>query len=380
MKDKRIRVLFVPHWYPTKENRVSGIFIERQVKAVSKYCDVAVLHVEISSENLVSISKDNGYLEVIVYKKNRRPLSLTSFIGYLQGYKTIKELFGQIDLFHMQVLYLGSGIFVLLESILSKKPYIISEHSSMFVEENGTFRNYSSIKKSLIRLIANKSKAIIVVSNFLKQALEKNKINNIHVIPNIVDYLNYKSIKKNGEIKNILHISLLNDSVKNISGVLDALNEISQKRRDFKLDIIGDGKDRSFLEDKAKNYGLLGRTVFFQGIKSPLEVSHYISKCDFLVTNSNYETFSVATAEALAYGKPVIATRCGGPEDYVDKSNGLLINPKDKKALASAIEYMLDNHEKYDTKLIRKEAKNKFSSEVIGERIFGFYINILNKK
>jgi glycosyltransferase involved in cell wall biosynthesis len=81
----------------------------------------------------------------------------------------------------------------------------------------------------------------------------------------------------------------------------------------------------------------------------------------------------------LAYGKPVISTKCGGPEEYIDESNGILIDVGDTKALVSAIEYMLDNHDKYDAKLIRKEAKNKFSSEVVGERIFEVYKEILEK-
>lgn len=53
------------------------------------------------------------------------------------------------------------------------------------------------------------------------------------------------------------------------------------------------------------------------------EVAGFFCECDFFVLNSNFETFSVVTAEALAYGKPVIATRCGGPEEFVNKIMGI---------------------------------------------------------
>ncbi len=74
MTKKKIRVLFVASWYPTKENPVSGIFIERQAVAVSKYCDVAVLHVNLCNENEINISHDKGFLEVIVNKKKKSKL------------------------------------------------------------------------------------------------------------------------------------------------------------------------------------------------------------------------------------------------------------------------------------------------------------------
>ena len=379
MKNKKIRVLFVPHWYPTKQNKISGIFIERQVESISKDCDAAVLHVEMNRKSYTSISENKGFLEVIVYKKKRRPLSLTSFIGYLEGYRIIKKYFGNFDLFHIQVLYPGSGIFVLLMSLLSKKPYIVSEHSSMYLEEDGTFKEYSSIKKSLIRIVANNAKAIIVVSNCLKEALEKNKIKNkFYIIPNIVDFNNEEREQKGNRIKKMLHISLLKDKEKNVSGILDALKEIYMARQDFILGIVGDGPDRMYLEKIAKDYGFLDDVVFFHGAVEPSKVSNFISNCDFLITNSRYETFSVSTAEALAHGKPVISTRCGGPEEFIDESNGILINVNDKEALVSAIEYMLDNHNRYNSNLIKKIAIEKFSPEIIGKELFEVYKEVLN--
>jgi len=113
---------------------------------------------------------------------------------------------------------------------------------------------------------------------------------------------------------------------------------------------------------------------------TPSEIGNYFSESDFLITNSNYETFSVSTAEALAYGKPVISTRCGGPEEFIDETNGILIDVGDTKALVSAIEYMLDNSDKYDQEMISKNARINFSSEVIGEKIFEIYKEVITKK
>ena len=98
---------------------------------------------------------------------------------------------------------------------------------------------------------------------------------------------------------------------------------------------------------------------------------------DFHIINSQYETFSLVTAEALICGIPVISTRCGGPEEFIDESNGLLINIDDNNALVSAIEYMLDNHDKYKANFIMEKAKCKFSPEIIGKELFETYKKVL---
>jgi len=129
------------------------------------------------------------------------------------------------------------------------------------------------------------------------------------------------------------------------------------KRRDFELHIVGNGVDREKLEILSEKYGLLNRMIFFEGMVPVDEVASFFCECDFFVLNSNFETFSVVTAEALAYGKPVIATRCGGPEEFVNSNCGILIEPRDNDALVKAMNYMLDNFSTYNPEDIREYAK-----------------------
>jgi len=377
MTEKKIRVLFIPSWYPTRENPVSGIFIERQAIAVSKYCDVAVLHVNLCNENQINISHDKGFLEVIVNKKKKNKiLNIINYImGHFQGYTIIKKSFGDLDLLHLHVVY-PAGIFIFLVNLFSNRPYIISEHSTAYLDQDGTFASYGLFKKSFIRLIASNAKAIIIVSNFLKESLEKNNIiSKFYIVPNIVELDNNISIERNSSIKKILHISLLKDSQKNVSGIIEAIKKLDSKRQDFELDIVGDGPDRNSLEKIARDFELLDKKIIFYGRVD--NINKYLASCDFLVVNSNFETFCVVAAEALAYGKPVVSTRCGGPEEFIDKSNGILIDVGDTKGLVSAIEYMLDNHDKYDKDAIRREARVKFSSERVANNILEIYEEVV---
>lgn len=98
--------------------------------------------------------------------------------------------------------------------------------------------------------------------------------------------------------------------------------------------IIGQGKDKEMLIEIARELGVLNSNVIFEGLKSNPEVYQYLQKSDFLVMNSRFETFSLICCEALSCGKPVLATRCGGPQEFIDDEVGVLIDVDDDVQLA----------------------------------------------
>ncbi len=96
-----------------------------------------------------------------------------------------------------------------------------------------------------------------------------------------------------------------------------------------------------------------------------------------MIINSNVETFSVVTGEALAQGKPVIATRCGGPMAFVTPENGLLINTRDDDALARAMVDMTQNADRYSAASIRDSVNSRSSPEAGGRTLLELYTAIV---
>jgi len=88
---------------------------------------------------------------------------------------------------------------------------------------------------------------------------------------------------------------------------------------------------------------------------------------------SQSETFGVAYIEALSMGVPVIATKCGGPEVFVNDKNGLLIDVNNKKQLIEAMKYMYNNIDRYDRKAISRDIREKFSSAAVANKIEEVY-------
>ncbi|MCK7532424.1 MAG: glycosyltransferase family 4 protein [Marinilabiliales bacterium] len=65
----------------------------------------------------------------------------------------------------------------------------------------------------------------------------------------------------------------------------------------------------------------------------------------------------------MASGLPVIATRCGGPEEIITKETGLLVEKENPGELAKAIDFMSENIGSYDRNSIRKYAVEKYGQQ-----------------
>ncbi len=120
---------------------------------------------------------------------------------------------------------------------------------------------------------------------------------------------------------------------------LRACQAIRQREAGVTFLLIGDGPCRGELEDLARELGL-EKAVRFLG--SRRDVPQLLALMDIVVLPSLEEGFPNAILEAMAAGKPVVATRVGGvPEAVVHDETGLLVPPHDPQALADAILLLL---------------------------------------
>ena len=118
--------------------------------------------------------------------------------------------------------------------------------------------------------------------------------------------------------------------------------------------------------------------IEFLGIRDPEEVAALMQKSAVLVLPSRAESFGAVLVEALASGTPVIATRCGGPEDIVTDKVGRLVASEDPEALANAIADVLSNLDSYRPEDLRAYAVSRFSLRSVTERIRAEYVATLS--
>jgi glycosyltransferase involved in cell wall biosynthesis len=138
------------------------------------------------------------------------------------------------------------------------------------------------------------------------------------------------------------------------------------------LDIVGDGPERSRLETQARELGLTERVCFRGPLDRPT-VEKALWDAHAFVLPSLHETFGVVILEAMATELPVIATRCGGPEDIVTSETGRLVPPDDPSALAEALRAVQHNWSTYNPSKIRAYVQNEYGPDAFVRRTRSLY-------
>lgn len=266
--------------------------------------------------------------------------------------------------------------------ILCRVKWICFMHG--YTSENLKIKLYHAID-SLLQRAADKT---VIVSSSQRELLwgGKNK-SRVHVIHNAVDACMPMPVSGNQvSIKQLLGISQESwvfvtvgrlSPEKGIDILLDAFALLVKRSSSMHLLVLGDGQERFSLETQANCLGITGN-VHFVGYTSV--AGDYVLSSDILVLPSRSEGIPNVVLEAMALGRPVVATHVGGvPEIIEDGFNGLLVPAEDPQALATGIEKLMAEPVLY--KKITKEGKNfiqeKFSIETRMMQIKALYQNLL---
>jgi len=386
-----LKVLFLPRWYPNRNDLLDGNFIENHAIAVNGRCQLAVLFV-CPDENII-----NGSYEVVVgcefgftvvrvyYKKVRSSLPVWShflkvyrtFGSYIRGYRVVEKQMGVPELVHVHVLT-KPGIVALVLKCLKNIPYLITEHWTGYQPQRNEFKGF--FNRMLTRWVVRGAAAITTVSKDLQKAMEHHGLRgDYYTVPNVVDTeVFFPGEKSNiNDKKKILHISILLERHKNFSGILRAVKKLSEKRDDFELHVLGSGADKARQEQLAKELGLLGRVVFFYGDQPKHKVAEWLREASFLVLFSNYENLPCVMLESLASATPVLATDVGGITEHLNSRLGRVIKARDEEALVREMEFFLDHRADFNAAYLRQYAVDNFSEAVIGEKFLKIYIEVV---
>ena len=226
--------------------------------------------------------------------------------------------------------FMGSNTYCSLAGIICRVPIVSTFHGMIDVKKNDPLLSYRTY------IINKGSKRVVFVSKILKNIffnymkLDRNKTVTIY---NGIDLSKFNP-DKNNLLKDELHLDhndILIGSIGNIHPVkgydilLNVASKVVKQNPRFKFVIIGQGEGQLYDNLlKIRSELQLEKNVFFLGYRN--DICKILNAIDLLLLTSSSEGFSLAIVEAMACGVPVIATRCGGPEEIIQhRNNGILV-------------------------------------------------------
>lgn len=194
-------------------------------------------------------------------------------------------------------------------------------------------RNIGSLPgvRILSRRVIERASAVVAVSDYLRRELElrlPEARGKTVVIDCGVDVARFAPASDDGQDREtpaFLCVGTLSER-KNVVRLADAFERVGRG----KLTFVGDGPLRGRLDGRP-GVSLAGRV-------SHADVPAFLHAADVLCAPSLLEPFGQAILEAMACGRTVVATRYGGPPEFVPPEAGVLVDPLDVEALAWALE------------------------------------------
>ena len=372
----RLKIAVIPAWYPSAAQPMQGLFVRDHVDALAANNDLVVLADDGPRRAMRGafafgdVVEDGVRTIRIAYRDHPRGAATAGYIaGILEALRRLTRQGWAPDVLHAHVYY--TGLVAALAKARRRIPMVLSEHSSHFLL--GTL---SARDRLRARLAFRAADVVCPVSPVLERAIrDLGYAGPMTVVPNPVDPSAFRPAPfPDDGTKRLLTVAGL-QAVKDIPNLLRACALVANQRRDFLLDIVGDGPERGACEQLRDDLGL-SDLVRFHGYEPRDAVVRRLRECHFFVLPSRVETFGVAAVEALAAGRPVVTTDVGVAQT-VDRTCGTVVRPQDSQALAGAIDQMASSYVSYDPVAISAWALARFGYPAVAHQWEEVYLRIL---
>ncbi len=373
-----MKILMVTPWYPDDRNPNSGVFIRTQAQALTQAGHKVIVissKINYSSFGFLSCAIQHtsagGVQEYRMAIRKSFPLynQLNMILVSLLHSRKIARAF-RPDVVHASIGYPGSFWGWALGKMLGV-PFVVTEHTRIV----NNFR--SKLHRQLTLFGLKRAKAIIAVSRSLAKEIESYVEKDVVVIPNTIDVSRFKELPSSASpVPQIGFLGGMNTPVKGLDILLHAL---AKTPAECMLHIGGSGVLLQQYKQLAITLNITDKCRFYGFIPYD-DVPSFISRMNFLVCSSRYETFCVSLIETMACGKPVVATRCGGPEEFVTPENGILVDKENPEKLAGALTWMTEHYGEYDSEAIKRYVNERFSEPAFVEKITTVYRQVMGRE
>ncbi len=388
-------MLVLSRAYPNNVFETLGLWVHRPTRVLAQLCDVRVISPIPWCPPLPSVGPLRQYtrFRTVLREEARdgvstlhprflvgpgQSLLATEAWSYRRGIaSTVRRLHRTFpfDLIHAYFIY-PDGV---VASELAEEydvPFVVTEQAPWLDER---YARPSALDA------AREAAAVLTVSSSARASIVQytNQPDSVRVIPNGVDAMEFPLGPQTGRRPGQILFAGVQTFTKGIDVLLHAFRTVSERVPSARLILVGGWHYRHTrlqgerLQALAANLEL-GDRVSFVGHQPPDVVARYMRESAVFVLPSRAESFGTVLVEALASGTPVVATRCGGPEDIVTDDVGRLVPTEDPAALADALCDVLAEPERYDPARLRAFALSRFGWDAIAKDVLAAYEDALS--
>ena len=371
--ERRVRLLYVAGNFVTGGAERHLLEMWRRIDRTRFDVRIAVLKREGAFTPLVEATG----LPILDLGVGRRVYDLTGIRGLLRLVSLVREF--RPDVIHGYLF--GPNLFAALAGRLCRVPVVCVAKRNVDAFESPRQVAVQRLAHRLATHVTAVSREVAASSVALGIPASR-----VTVIENGVDVSRFDGVTRRDALaglENVPEDAPLLGSVgclaprKDYGTLLAALENLAERRHEFRCAIAGDGPDRAALEAQVAQRGLAGR-VLFLGERG--DVDRLLPGFDVFTLSSREEGIPNALLEAMAAARPCVATRVGGNAEVLeDGRTGWLVPPQDPGALAAALEEALSRPDEAARRgaAARRAMVEERSIDAMVRRHEAFYLHAL---
>ncbi|MEW2045988.1 glycosyltransferase [Streptomyces sp. NPDC005476] len=383
-------------WYPSPNNPYAGSFVQTATEAVGGHFDrITVFHTEdwsgsapgpladavrVTDERLqerISYGHVVDSPEATVVRVPVPRITRKSYAPWVEAQaKALRTTLptGRIE---APLVHAHTGIYGGVLALRLARPdarVVVTEHSS-FLDK--VFAQPAA--ERLYGEMLERADAVLCVSTALREQVVKRfpqHADKIGVTPNAIAFDRF-TFDSDGsrELLRWLFVGRLMKQ-KGVTELLEAFALVAAKEPRATLTMVGHGALEDELRKRGKELGLGDRFRILPPV-APEAVGPLMREHDLLTHASKSETFGMTVVEAIASGRPVLVTRCGGPEETmagIEASAGALMDVSaDPRIIAEAYWRLRENAGELDPAQARKALESRMGAEAVAGQLVEVY-------
>lgn len=229
----------------------------------------------------------------------------------------------------------------------------------------------------------NRINKVFSISNIVAESLKSNYGVDSTVVYNGIQtrLFEQRDVVMCGDVIRIVQVSRLHYEKKGQDLLIEAAGRLAKKGFGFKIDFIGDGESKSYLESLSLKLGLKDKVKFLGAMPQDYLIKH-LKDYDLFVQPSRYEGFGLTVAEAMSANVPVLVSSGQGPAEVTEGERyGWVFERNSVDDLTARLEHVFTHYDLCLDKveMARKHVMSNYDVTVTARRYLEMYRNILEE-